>query len=228
MIATLAFAAITVALFCWFYLSESPHNEKTVWTAQDEVYEAVVRDMVTPVHGPVTLKQLVFADTVIFERSDDPGVQSCRDSFRKKLELGQNEAPPFNTPVDKIYRLFTGGWYDASPGAAAIEDFLDKSCLGGPLSQTFHTDLPRAFIGVNSVSFDDMKFENGPPSLKQVFPGARGIISFSHVGFDSGMHEAVLSASYVCGGLCGTGWRYVLRKRKGRWEVVTKSIIWMS
>jgi hypothetical protein len=110
MIATLAVAAITVAVVHWFDLSKSPQDEKTVWTAQDEVYEAVVRDMVTPVHGPVTLKQLVFADTVTVEQSEEPGAP-CRESFRKKPELGKNEAPTFNTLADKIYRVFTGGWY---------------------------------------------------------------------------------------------------------------------
>lgn len=65
-------------------------------------------------------------------------------------------------------------------------------------------------------------------SFEQLFPGASGIISFSHVGFDSTLHEAIVADSFVCGMLCGSGDRYVLRKIKGQWEVVNKWMVWES
>jgi hypothetical protein len=70
--------------------------------------------------------------------------------------------------------------------------------------------------------------KNGPPAFEKLFPRAGGIISFSRVGFDSGLDEAIVSASYVCGGLCGEGWSYILKKRQGEWEVASKRMVWVS
>lgn len=58
-------AAIAITLACWFYLSKSRPGEKTVSAAEDEVYEAVVHDMVTPIHGQATINQLVFDESVL-------------------------------------------------------------------------------------------------------------------------------------------------------------------
>jgi hypothetical protein len=58
-----------------------------------------------------------------------------------------------------------------------------------------------------------------------LFPGAPGLISFSHVGFDSTLREATVSTAFVCGRLCGTGSRYVLKKIRGHWEVVNKWVV---
>lgn len=202
-------------------------DEKAVSAAEDEVYEAVVRDMVTPSHGHASITQLVFSDVVLTERAE-PGVRSCKESAVKHLGLPENKLPVYNTLADKMYRLVTRGWYDELPEAAALQDFLDRSCIAGPLSTTFHTDLPRAFIGAENVRFGDLIWKDAPPSFEQTFPGASGIIAFSHAGFDSDLYEAIVSTSFVCGNLCGTGWRYVLRKKRGRWEVVNKWIVWMA
>lgn len=113
-----------------------------------------------------------------------------------------------------------------------VGDFTQKYCTGGPrghLPETFHTDLPRTFIDVNSVYFDlAPNQKNVPKSFKQLFPGAAGIISFSRVGFDSSLDEAIVSTQFVCGTLCGDGEIYVLHKRRGRWKVAMHWMVWES
>ena len=155
-------------------VSKSRPKEKAVSAAEDEVYESVIRDMVTPSHRPPAITQLVFADVVLIENFDDPATTSCKESARKHLGLRENQPPHFNTFADKIYRLLTGGWYDVSPRAETIQDFLDKSCTAGPLSRTFHTDLPRNFVRVGSIThFNDLIIENGrmdPLRLNRCFP----------------------------------------------------------
>jgi hypothetical protein len=101
--------------------------------------------------------------------------------------------------------------------------------MKGRLSQTFHTDLPRAFINRKMVHFGwmDVATDNSKP-FEQLFPKAGGIIAFSHVGFDPSLREAMVSLSFVCGGLCGSGSRYFLKKVWGRWQVVSKQQIWVA
>jgi hypothetical protein len=228
-IGAVACGAIAITLLCWFYLSKTRLDEKTVSAAEDEVYEAVVRDMVTPTHGQANISQLVFDDTLLTDLTTGADIKSCKERARKQLGLEGNTPPQFNSLADKIYRVLTRGWYDSSLRADTIQDFLEKSCTAGRLSTTFRTELPRTFVATESIHFNDWPVEkNGSTSFEQLFPGVSGIISFSHVGFDSTFHEAIVSTSFICGGLCGTGHRYVVKKKRGRWEVANKWIVWVS
>lgn len=228
-IVSAACAAIAITLLYWSYLSKRFPNERRVLATEDEVYEAVVRDMVTPIHDEqVKISQLVFDDAVLTNVRPGADIKSCKESARRNMRL-ENTTLPYNSLADKVYRVLTLSTYDDSLRADTIEDFLEKSCTVGRLSQTFHTDLPRTFLAEESVHFSGWPTEkNGPKSFQQLFPGASGIISFSHVGFDSTLREAIVSTSFVCGGLCGSGSRYVLRKKWGRWQVVNKWMVWVS
>jgi hypothetical protein len=227
-ILTVACVAVTITLVGQTHLSKSPPDKKTLLANENEVYESVVRDMVTPVHGPSHISQLVFADTVLTNLAPGTDIESCKESVRKRERL-ERTTPPFNTLADKIYRTFSRGWDDGSLRTDTIQDFLEKSCTMGPVSSTFKTDLPRTFAAAESVHFREWPTENDKSRpFEEMFPGAPGIISFSHVGFDSTLHEAIVSTAFVCGGLCGSGQRYFLRKMSGKWVVVDKFIVWLS
>lgn len=221
--------AVTGVVYCTIHLrSRAPASAQAVTSAEDEVYEAVVRDMVTPAHGQAHIGQLVFDDTVLTDLTKGADIKSCQQSVRKRLRLDGNNTPPFNSPADKVYRIFRGG-DDGSLRSDTIQEFSEKSCTAGRLSTTFHTDFPRVFINPDSVFIDIVPTnKNGVTDFRQTFPGASGIISFSHVGFDATLREAIVSVSFVCGGLCGSGHRYVLKKKRGRWEVVSKLMVWVS
>lgn len=219
---------IAITLLWWFYSSKPQPDKGALSLAENEIYEAVVRDMVTPANGQPVISQLVFDDRVLTELRSGADIRSCKEIARKDLSL-ENAKLPYDSLADKVYRVFAPTAYDDSLRADTIQDFLEKSCTVGPLSQTFHTGLPRTFVAAESVHFRDWPIEeNGKLPFEQLFPGASGIISFSHVGFDSALHEAIVATSFVCGGLCGTGSRYVLRKKRGRWEVVNKWVSWVS
>jgi hypothetical protein len=214
---------ILFAFLRWFHSSSPNLDAKAVSAAQDEVYAAVVRDIVPPSHGRSGVSHLVFGETL--QRSDG---ESCQENARRQF-WSEIDTPPFNSPADKLYRFFTYGGVDSLLRPDTIRDFADKSCTGGRLSQTFHTDLPRIFVDVETYfSAHSPKDKNGKELLMMDFPPGIGVISFSRVGLDSSLNEAIVSVSYVCGGLCGTGSRYVLRKTRGSWRVVSKRIVWVS
>ncbi len=209
---------VTAELYCTMHLrSRTAPSPQAVASAEDEVYEAVVRDMVTSMQQRRSdINHLVFDDTVVTELRAEEDSQSCKERVRTNLRLESSALS------DRLYRLLTRSGYD-SLRADTMHNFLEKSCTAGPLSQTFRTDLPRTFVPAGSLRFD-----GGPKSFQELFPGASGIISFSYVGFDSTLREAIVSTAHFCGGLCGTGSRYVLRKRWGRWEAVNKRVVWVS
>ena len=182
-------------------------DPRAVAAAEDEVYEAVVRHVYVPNQRSGSATQLVFSSTL--DTYLCPGVdkKTCVDGVRLELK----------------------GAADGGIRPGTIDDFIKRSQAPGALSNTFRTDLPRAFVAPDSLYFDIVPIEkNDQKSLYESFPGASGIISFSHVGFDSTLHEAIVSTSIVCGSLCGTGRRYVLRKKWGKWEVVDAWVVWVS
>jgi hypothetical protein len=200
--------AITAAAYCTIHLRSHDHaNSHAVPSAEDEVYEIVIRDLVTPSKerlesGP-RITRLVFSDTL--DTNLCPGVDKT-------------------TCIDGVHQQLRSEGAGAI-GAETIEDFIERSQTAGPTSRTFHTDLPRDFI-----ARDKLYFDTEPPDKRYMkrFDQLFSFISFSHVGFDSKLNEAIVSVSFVCNSLCGTGHRYILRRKWGRWEVVKKWIVWVS
>jgi len=222
--------ALTTVVYGTIHLrSRAAVNPQAVALAEDEVYQAVVRDMVTPVHGASHITQLVFDDTVLTDLTTGEEKKSCQESVRKRPLLDAT-TPPYNSLLDKGYRVLTGGWWDSGTlRADTIQDFVEKSCTAGRLSTTFHTDLPRTFVDRDTFGFEIVPNQkNNRKDFGQTFPGASGIISLSRVGFDSTLHEAIVSSAFVCGFLCGEGRRHTLRKTRGKWVVVQSSMVWIS
>jgi hypothetical protein len=193
------------------------------------VYEAVVHDMVTPIHGQAHISQLVFDDTVLTDLTTGEDKKSCQERVRKEALL-ERSTPPYNSFFDKTYRVLSGSWWDTGwLRADTIQDFVEKSCTGGRLSTTFHTDFPRTFVDRDAFDFDMVPNQkNTPKDFRQAFPGASGIISLSRVGFDSNLHEAIVSSQFVCGFLCGQVRRHILRKTRDKWVVVQTVVVGTS
>jgi len=55
----------------------------------------------------------------------------------------------------------------------------------------------------------------------------RSDVKFSLPAYSSDGH-ALVYASYVCGGLCGYGWLFLLEQDGTRWNVVSVHLIWIS
>ncbi|MDE3110454.1 MAG: hypothetical protein KGL02_11000 [Acidobacteriota bacterium] len=223
--------ALVLAVVCWFAASRPRQDAQARASAQDAVYEVVVRDAFASMHSKAT--ELVFDEnlnTGIDPASGSSPKDACMEAVQQEISRHRYE-PILNTIADKAYRLIARGAGDYSIRADTIQDFAKQVCIGGRLPETFHTDLPRTFISPDSIAFDFIEGPDGtksPEIFKQVYPGASGIISLSRVGFDSRQDEAMVSTSFVCGGLCGDGHVYVLRKKSGRWSVVNAWLEWIS
>ena len=174
------------------------------------MYAAVVSDMIGPAQERPGLGELVFEDSVLTELRPDEDPKSCRQRLLG-LPLLRHDPPPFNTWADKTYRLVTGGWYKDSFSEKVALSYAERSCMKGRLSQTFHTDLPRAFIDSKMVHFEWTNATDNSKPFEQLFPKASGIIAFSHVGFDP---------KYGAGGKSSAnsrfGWRSTRRGRRAQ------------
>ena len=233
-VANVACAAIAITLLSGCNSLTRYPTEKEVAAAEDEIYEVVVRHITTPVSGQPRTTQLVFDDALLTRLEPEGDLESCKRRTRKEFSLGTGSSetgpPPYDSLADKVYRFFTRGDYDAPLRADTVQSFLERICSApGQLSQTFHTDVPRNFIDPQTVHFnnDVIGPGNRRKSFEQLYPGANGIESFSHAGFDSTLDEAIVSTRFLCGFLCGGDFRYILRKKSGRWEIVNGRLVAM-
>ncbi|HLK03032.1 MAG TPA: hypothetical protein VKT53_01230 [Candidatus Acidoferrum sp.] len=203
----LASAAVS-AYWTW----KSHPTAQEIARAEDEVYEAVVRE-VLPMLGQSPGARLVFDDSLIV--GDVPWVdaESCK-------------MPADWSVQDKRDSSSLSANASRGPSLEVVESYRKMRCVGGRLSHNFHTDAPHSFI--DDALFDQILPSAEDPNFARLFPGASGVLGFSHAGFNKRLDEAIVSTSFHCGVLCGGGHRFYLKKASGRWIVVSKRMTWAS
>jgi hypothetical protein len=54
------------------------------------------------------------------------------------------------------------------------------------------------------------------------------VLSFSRIIFDKGPNEGMLTAEYICGELCGNGYRIYIRKEHDKWIINSIEHVWVE
>jgi hypothetical protein len=80
------FGTLSIA-FYWRRAPEPRPSEKDVSAAQDEVYEAVVHDIITPRDGRVRVTQLVFGEAVLTPSWKEGDTSQCKARARQQMWL---------------------------------------------------------------------------------------------------------------------------------------------
>jgi hypothetical protein len=80
-----AAAALSVAVF--LSNSRNRYNQSQLPAAENEVYEAVVSDMIGPAKGP---GRLIFDNTTLTELASGADIKSCKETARKNLRLEES------------------------------------------------------------------------------------------------------------------------------------------
>jgi hypothetical protein len=55
-----------------------------------------------------------------------------------------------------------------------------------------------------------------------------GVVSFSRIQFDTEKKYGILTSSVICGGLCGHGYRFFIKKVKDKWIIDKVEEAWIS
>ncbi|HEV2913980.1 MAG TPA: hypothetical protein VGX92_11930 [Pyrinomonadaceae bacterium] len=100
-----------------------------------------------------------------------------------------------------------------------FEDFRARSREPHALENLFSAPLRIKVISGPELSD---YFSGGPVGwrlLYRRYPDARGILTFSTVGFNREMNQALVYRSFTCGGTCGHGSFVFLVKEGGVWRV---------
>ncbi len=89
-----------------------------------------------------------------------------------------------------------------------------------------HFNLPAQYS--LALSSDALAYyQGGKPSFQERFPHNYGYHTFSRIGFNRDLTEALFYTEHICG-LCGEGKFVYMRKVDGRWVVLAESGTWIS
>ena len=72
------------------------------------------------------------------------------------------------------------------------------------------------------------RHETHAERVMRAYPGARGELALSHVGFSADGEEALVYYETRCGSLCGRGALVRLQRVAGQWHVVARVTLWVS
>lgn len=92
--------------------------------------------------------------------------------------------------------------------------FRDRNAVGAPLRDMTLPEVIWAAPDALSAA------------MKQAADRARGWVVFSRPGYSSG--RALVEARYICGGLCGSSWYFLLERRGNAWNVIATELISVS
>lgn len=65
-------------------------------------------------------------------------------------------------------------------------------------------------------------------AFAQRYPGHRGFVRFSPIGFSVQRTEALVAAVLECGGMCSHGNMFLLRRNEGHWQITNRRTPWIS
>lgn len=119
--------------------------------------------------------------------------------------------------------------YCRSVDESALRDFESKHLHSSEVTPDF--DLPIKYILVNQDDFDESSDEKARYSFQDFYrryPGARGMIALSRVGFNQARDQAFLRVEFTFCPLCSHGGKVLLRKEWGKWKVMESFGGWAS
>ncbi|HEY6331136.1 MAG TPA: hypothetical protein VI756_17545 [Blastocatellia bacterium] len=171
-------------------------------------------------HDPDSAEYDVYA-AVIARRIVNAGV--------KKIVIAKNTVKPgtFDRQIEESRETFMNN-VSADLSRETVEDYIDK---GRGSRQIELRSMPGVEFVLLDQSIIATFFQRGPDGwtdLKAKYPGIGGIFTFSRVGFNHEMNQALVYAGWSCGPLCGHGDFFFLEKHAGAWTIKKQYSLWIS
>ena len=112
---------------------------------------------------------------------------------------------------------------------ATLADYLSKNWAAQPLKDQFNLKVKAVLINAREVKsiFEEHSMD-GWRIIFERYPNSLGLITISAVGFNHDLTQALVHVGISCGGLCGEGNLFLLRKENGVWQVQKKIMTWVS
>jgi hypothetical protein len=180
------------------------------------VYKAVLANKVQPEvdRFSVGAAMPTPAPILMFDRT----LMVCRPAADHPKQMGcmrDEEIQSFETKLPRMQRVIFEGLLGAASREELAKAFRERNREPQPIPWT----TLEGVVVTSPEGLDEaMKRESGR---------TRGITSLSLPAYSADGH-ALVYGSYVCGGLCGYGWLFLLERQGDAWRVVSADMLWIS
>lgn len=111
-----------------------------------------------------------------------------------------------------------------------FEDYLARNKEAKSLTRSFN--LKTNYVQVDYSEIKRLINLTNPAKAFEDFylkyPESRGFITLSRIGFSRNHDQALVSAGWLCGALCGMGEYVLLTKKSGAWSVEKTAENWVA
>lgn len=146
----------------------------------------------------------------------------------KKIVFGSIEHKKFNDSLvnnlkltyylyPNFYKLDTLKYYKSKKALDDTEKFLSEKLDEIDFSKIKNLKIKR----INSIPYKDEIFGKKYNNLT-------GLYTISDIIFNEKMTKAYCEINISCGGKCGKGIKYELKKNNGIWKIIKEELLWIS
>ncbi len=146
----------------------------------------------------------------------------------KKIVFGSIEHKKFNDSLvnnlkltyylyPNFYKLDTLKYYKSKKALDDSENFLSEKLDEIDFSKIKNLKIKR----INSIPYKDEIFGKKYDNLT-------GLYTISDIIFNEKMTKAYCEINISCGGKCGKGIKYELKKINGIWKIIKEELLWIS
>ena len=146
----------------------------------------------------------------------------------KKIVFGSIEHKKFNDSLvnnlkltyylyPNFYKLDTLKYYKSKKALDDSENFLSEKLDEIDFSKIKNLKIKR----IHSIPYKDEIFGKKYNNLT-------GLYTISDIIFNEKMTKAYCEINISCGGKCGKGIKYELKKNNGIWKIIKEELLWIS
>lgn len=125
--------------------------------------------------------------------------------------------------------LFERALEQSSPlPASIVNSYRSRNAASYRLSPNL--DLEQNYTVIREEDAQEVLRRGGAKwaEFRTSYAGARGMVSFSRIGFSAAEDTALAVMGFVCGDLCAVGGLYLVAKEGGSWIVQEALMTWMA
>lgn len=167
--------------------------------------------------------------TCLSSRTEGLALDEQRESLRSALKWPSRNPEEARLKEDTV-RGYSNAWFSwRKPGTAVAYGFES----GSPLSEPESLQLSRAAAAIVNApprpsSIARIDWKSIPWRLQGWgwFGYCGATLTLTAPAFHGDF--AFVETTHVCGGLCGYGWIYALRRREDEWTIVAEAMTWVS
>jgi hypothetical protein len=205
---TTAVISVLLALIGLFFVIEQRRTQAETGAVLSALFSQVVPNDTDKSDAERTL-------TIVVMRHPDCHMCSVeRGEFDKQFWFGRS--------LKSRTSLLSDAWF-AQSSRTTRASFL--------LNSIFSTDVSADLIlpkEARAVFVNQSDLGTNPGDFEAEFPHNFGYFVVSHVGLNLNKTEALVYVDHFCGGLCGGGGYFLMRKAGGVWHVVDQRYTWMA